>query len=269
MTNQVDNWQYDPLVTFKCTIGNQFEILMLIEMLELQGIAVMSANTDGIVCLIPVELEQKYYDICHEWERLVGNDKMGQLEYTDYKELWQTTVNDYLAIGVDGKVKTKGDFNKDMPLQKNKSYRVVPIAIEEYIVSGKPVEETIRNHRNIYDFCAGAKSSNDYYYEGVDKKTGHKNIYNKVIRYYISKSGEKLFKIKQEYSEKKGRDRTQLEAGYDHQTIFNKSWFPDKWEEYGIDEKYYIDECYKILDRLEPEKARDRKIKQSGALTLF
>lgn len=39
------NWQYDPFSSLSCTIGNQFEILMLVESLELAGIHVVSANT--------------------------------------------------------------------------------------------------------------------------------------------------------------------------------------------------------------------------------
>lgn len=40
-----NNWQYDPLQLYKCTIGNQIEILMLIEDLLLNDIKIVSANT--------------------------------------------------------------------------------------------------------------------------------------------------------------------------------------------------------------------------------
>lgn len=269
MTNQIDNWQYDPQVTFKCTIGNQFEILMLIEMLEIDGIPVMSANTDGIVCLFKEELNDKYYEVCHEWERIVGNDQMGQLEYSDYKKLIQTSVNDYIAVPIEGKIKTKGDFSIDVELHKNKSRRIVPIALNRYYIEGVPVEETIRNHRNIYDYCIGAKASDDYYYEGVNRKTGKTNTYRKLIRYYVSTNGEKLYKVKHADSEKKGRPRTQLEAGYDNQTLFNRAWKEDNWENYHIDYQYYIDCCKQILHQIDPVMARDDKEAAQGRLLLF
>lgn len=44
-TIETTNWQYGPEVGYYCTIGNQFEILMLIEMLSLKGIQCVSANT--------------------------------------------------------------------------------------------------------------------------------------------------------------------------------------------------------------------------------
>ena len=269
MTNQADNWQYDPMVTFKCTIGNQFEILMLIEMLELEGISVMSANTDGIVCLIPITLDEKYYEICHEWEHIVGNDQMGQLEYMDYKKLIQTSVNDYLAIPVEGKIKTKGDFCVDIELHKNKSRRIVPIALTEYFVNNISVRDTVMNHRDIYDFCCGAKSSSDYFYEGVDRKTGKTNKYNKLLRYYISNSGEKLYKVKHEDSEKKGRPRSQLEANYDNQIVFNRAWFPDNWDDYDICYEYYIAQCNKIIYQVLPEVGRSEKITAKRQIEMF
>ena len=62
---------------------------MLIEALEVEGIKVISANTDGIVVLTN-EFE-KYNKICEEWERKTNL----VLEYTNYKALIQTSVNDY------------------------------------------------------------------------------------------------------------------------------------------------------------------------------
>lgn len=269
MTNQKDNWQYDPKVMYTCTIGNQFEVLMLIETLELAGIEVMSANTDGIVCMFPKELNDEYYRICNEWEVIVGNDVIGKLEYSDYSKLIQTSVNDYIAVYTDGKIKTKGDFNVDVELHKNKSKRIVPIALREWYSKGIPVEETVMNHRDIWAFVIGKKASKDYYYQGIDKKTGDVNDYNKQLRYFCSTTGEKLYKIKHENSEKTGPKRSQCESKSIHQTMFNRSFQVNDWKEYHIDYSYYLNEIYKLKDQLEKQSARERKDKLSGQQSLF
>ena len=37
------------------------------------------------------------------------------------------------------------------------SMKIVPIAIKEYYINNTPIEQTIRNHTNIYDFCLRLK----------------------------------------------------------------------------------------------------------------
>lgn len=48
-----NDFLYDPYCTYRTTINLQLCLIMLIEELELNGINVVSANTDGIVCKIP------------------------------------------------------------------------------------------------------------------------------------------------------------------------------------------------------------------------
>src|SRR6478735_6898639 len=149
---------------YMCTIGNQFEILMLVEELELHGIKVVSANTDGILCLYDLDLEDTYIRICEEWERKVGNTievgntVMGKLEFTDFKAIYQENVNCYVAVKADGKAKVKGRLLKDGKMNKNNSKdigRVERDAIVAYFHKGIPIEETIRKCTNIMDFCIG------------------------------------------------------------------------------------------------------------------
>ena len=128
------------------TIGNQFEILMLIESLEENEIHVLSANTDGITSLFNKDKHELYYQICKDWEKVVGNDDMGQLEYVQYKKLIQSSVNDYIAIKTDDKMKCKGDFVSDFEIHKNKSARIIPLALQNYFSKGIKVEQTILNH---------------------------------------------------------------------------------------------------------------------------
>lgn len=267
-TNEPSNWQYDPFVQFSCTIGNQFEMLMLIERLEMEGIHVVSANTDGIVCLFDEEKEVKYKEICDWWEKTVGNDKMGKLEFTDFEKLIQTSVNSYLAVKKGGKVKKKGKiFLTSTELHKNKSMRIVPIALEKYFVDKTPIEETIQNHSNIFDFCMGVKASKDYHYEAVNNKTGDKDIYHRIVRYFVSENGKVLLKVKNEDSDSDGADIQQCEAGGWLSTVYNVAK-EQNVSKLNVDYSYYIDKALDISFEIEhPGKKRVKTNKDQ--LSLF
>jgi len=252
-TNERTNWQYDPFVHFRCTIGNQFEILMLIEAMEIGGIHVISANTDGIVSYYPEELDKKYHQICNWWEMKVGNDVQGKLEFAEYHKLVQGSVNDYLAIKDDGKVKKKGDFltevDRAFDLNKNLSRRIIPIALEAYFTKGTPVAETIKNHKNIFDFCIGVKASKDYHYETI--QDGEKRVYHRLVRYYVAKGGGKLLKIKNDDSEADGSAISQCEAGIWKCIVANQIDKSKAIGEYNIDYNYYIQKAEERILSLE------------------
>lgn len=248
-TNDKTNWQYDPFVQFSCTIGNQFEILMLIESLEIEGIHCVSANTDGIVCLFKRDKLDKYYEVCHNWEKIVGNDKQGKLEFAEYKKLIQKSVNHYIAIKESNKAKKKGSFCTEMELHKDKSALVIPIALEQYYLKGKPVEETIKKHKNIFDFCIGVKASRNYRYENIDRD-GDKEIFHRLVRYYVSTNGRTLLKIKNEDSEAIGNDVTNCEAGGWKCTVANDIDDGDDIKSYKINYDYYIQSANEIITEI-------------------
>lgn len=265
-TGEPTSWQYDPFVSMSVTIGNQFEILMLIEMLEEEGIHIESANTDGIVCLFDKRLEDKYNEICIAWEKIVGNHELGQLEYTEYEMLTQTNVNSYIAIKpgtepIEKRVKTKSEFTVDFEIHKNKSSRVVPMALFEYYVHGRSPEEFIRNHRNIYDFCNGVKKKGEWFFisERVIMGDHIETPEQKTLRYYVSNRGCKITK-----RHKDGR-QIQVEAGKWMQTIFNL-YVEKPWEEYDINYDYYIEKAYNIIESIDKKVIEE---KQETQLELF
>ena len=79
----------------------------------------------------------------------------------------------------------------------------------------------------------------------------------------------KIYKIKHEHSDKKGPKVSQVEAGSLNQMYFNTYFDVEKWSDYGIDEQFYINQCNLIIDRVDPEYKRNRKIKESGQLMMF
>lgn len=249
-TNERNSWQYDPFVQFSCTIGNQFEILMLIEDLMLGGIQTISANTDGIVCLFSESQLDSYFEICQNWEKKVGNFEQGKLEYTQYEKIIQATVNDYLAVKTDGEIKKKGDFLTNFLLEKNKSRRIINIAMEKWFVEGIRPGITITGHRNIFDFCIGVKSSRNYHYETVDK-SGKTDVYHRMIRYYVSTDGKKLLKVKNPEAETDGPGVSQCEAGEWKCTVANQIDQSRPIEDYNIDYEYYIQKAEERIYAIE------------------
>ena len=268
------DWQYDPFIGMCVTIGSQIDIFMLVEDLELAGIQVMSLNTDGVVVLMNKDQEETYKQVCEAWEKQVGNDTMGRLEYAEYELLVQTSVNDYLAIkkgteDIKDRTKKKGDWLTSYEIHKNKSKSIVPIALEQYYVHGKGIEDTIRNYQEIWPYCIAKKASKDYYYQGVNRSTGKAIEYKKLIRYYCSEQGEKLYKVKNDNSEKTGPKISQCESDSEKQVVFNKPVMYENMKEYKLDYEYYIRAAKKLMYEVDPVLARDEKEKAQGKILLF
>ena len=236
------SWIYDRQYTMFTTITGELSLLMLIEAYSLAGIEVISANTDGVTIKIQKALIHKMYDINEWWETLTGYE----LERTDYRKIIFSTVNDYIAVKTSGEVKKKGDFLTDFELHKNKSARIVPIALERYFINGDSVVDTICNHRNIYDFAMRQRATRDFHFEGRAK--GKTTVYNKLIRYYVSNTGEKLFKVKNEDSTSNAASVSQVEAGDWLVTVCN--YLEPTHLLNNINYSYYIDRAYTIINKI-------------------
>lgn len=247
--NTQGDWQEYPIGMLQVTIGGQLEILMVVEDLILKGFNVISLNTDGFDVIIKKNRDKEFRDILTGWEKIIGNDQLGNFEYTQFQWIAQTSVNDYLALKMDGKTKEKGDFEIDKELHKNKSKRIIPIALKEYFVNNIPIEKTIKEHKNIYDFCIRQKASKDFHYEGVEN--GEKTIYNKLIRYYVSNKGEKLLKIKNPSCQTNAAPISQVEAGHWLCKVCNFLPSTTKVENCDIDYSYYIQGAQDIIDKIE------------------
>jgi hypothetical protein len=243
-----NHWLYDPLAMLRVTINGQLYLMMLIEHLTMKNFEVISANTDGIITLVPKEREEEYKDICRKWQDFTKFD----LEYTHYKRYARTTVNDYIAITTDGDVKTKGDFNipnvdklhEDIfMLRRGFDRPIIAIALNEFFINDTPIKETILNHKDIYDFCTSRKTDakfvNEYHY--IKKGKAHTDQLQQSVRYYISTDGGSLYK-----KERKTGKMINYCVGK-RVTIFNNYFDAD---DYNIDYAYYIQETQKMIDQI-------------------
>ena len=260
-SSDMQNWIYDRQLTMFTTITGELSLMMLIEAYELEGIHIISANTDGVTIEIHKEKLEKMFEINEWWQTLTQYE----LERTDYQKIIFSTVNDYIAIKTDGEIKKKGDFLTDFELHKNKSARIVPMALEQYYVHNIPIESTIRTHTNIYDYALRQKASKDFHYEGHSKE--NKTIYNKLIRYYVSNTGEKLLKVKNPECITNAVDVSQVEAG--DWVIHVCNFLPKDHPLDNINYEYYIEKAQRIIDKIQLGGKKRKVNIDKNQLSLF
>jgi hypothetical protein len=261
-SNSEYSFLYDPLYTLKTTLSGQLALCMLSEMLmtRVPNLTMLQINTDGLTVSIPVEHKRLYWNICQEWE---AQTKL-VLEYVAYSQMIIRDVNNYIAVSEkSGKVKYKGTFKpnhemiKDGEYHKSLSQGIVSLAIADYFLKGIPVEQTIKESKDIYLFCKTFNATHGWYCETVDSE-GNTEKQQKTNRYYISNNGKTFRKLKDERV-------IEVEAGGTRVTIFNK-YYEVPFEEYNIDYEYYINECFKIIhkidgteEKLEQERKEQRE----------
>lgn len=262
-SSDMQNWIYDRQLTMFTTITGELSLMMLIEAYELAGIQVISANTDGVTIKIHKEKLEKMDEINTWWQTLTQYE----LEKTDYAKIIFSTVNDYLAIKTDGEIKKKGDFLTDFELHKNKSARIVSLALEQYFVNNIPIESTIRSHSNIYDFAMRQKASKDFHYEGFNKSTKEKTVYHKLIRYYVSNKGEKLLKVKNPDCTTNAAEISQVEAGEWVMVVCNHLSPSHPLD--NINYEYYIERANKIVSKIQLEGKKRNIIINPNQLSMF
>jgi len=242
-SSDMQSWIYDRQYTMFTTITGELSLLMLIEAYELAGIHIISANTDGVTIRIKKSHIEQMYIINEWWETLTEYE----LERTDYSKIIFSTVNDYIAVKTNGGIKKKGDFLTDFELHKNKSARIVPIALEQYFINNTNVADTITNHNNIYDFAMRQRANKDFHFEGKSE-TGKTTVYNKLIRFYVSKTGEKLLKFKNVDSASGAASVSQVEAGEWLMTVCNHLDRTHPLD--NINHSYYIERAERIINKI-------------------
>ena len=146
------NWWsilYEPSLVIQTTVTGQLCLLMLIEKFEMQGIKVVSANTDGVVIHFRKDKESLANAIIAQWEK----DTNFETEEVQYSAIYSRDVNNYLAVKLDGSTKAKGVF-ADADLRKNPQNEICVDALKEYLTKRTPIEVTIRNCEDIKKFVS-------------------------------------------------------------------------------------------------------------------
>ena len=138
---------YAPDLMIQVTVTGQLALLMLIEALELAGIKVVSANTDGIVIRCLRSRKDELVAIVSEWEKQTGFET----EETLYKALFSRDINNYVALKEKGGYKGKGAFSEPS-ISKNPQTAICVEAACAWLEYGTPVAETIMRCRDVRKF---------------------------------------------------------------------------------------------------------------------
>ncbi len=248
-------WLYDRLAQMRVTINGQLMTMTLCESLELAGIHVVSANTDGIVIKLPYDKVDVYNQICKEWNE---TNKMSA-DDEHYKMLVSLNVNNYFDIQSNDKIEYKGaldpkQYIKD--LKKGYDMPVVATAVFEYFAHGKSVMETLRNHKDILDFCKTQNVGRQFevvYQKVVDGKIVDVHS-QRHVRFYVSTKGVVIMK-----EHVSTGARSVLASGKPVQIL---NLLDDKdISERNINYAYYYEEAYKIINPIKLGISPNQKCK--------
>jgi len=250
---------YDLKAMYQTTINGQLYLMMLIDMLVDNGFRVISANTDGVVSIVPKDRLSEYNAICKEWCDYTGFT----LEFNNYKKYVRLGVNDYYAIYSDsGKIKEKGEFITSVQLDKGYFAPIIAKTIQAYFNDNVNIDKYLRSHGDIYDFCVSQKIGRQYTTEYHSIKNNQMSIepIQRTLRYYISNRGGVLIKRKIETNSVE-----KLIAGYNVR-VFNNFYPVNNMSEYDINYNFYKRKIMEIVNRCLRNDIKD--IRKYGG-TLF
>lgn len=282
LSNEDNSFLKDSMFTMRITCNGQLLLVMLMEELceTIPGARPIMVNTDGGEIIIPREHEKTYHEICERWEQLT---KL-QLEYEVYEKLIIPDVNNYIGIFAGKEIskedavkkittefpkplikrtkdnkyflfntKSKGRFEVDKPLHKNKSFRIKRIAYYYFFVHNQSPEKTLEENKNIYDYCGGVRATGSWKFYLTCMTNGEldKQTAQKTLRYYMSTKGCKVLKVD-------GARAIKIEASKSLERIMNR--FEEKeFDEYEIDKNYYLREINKEINRILPASQTELK----------
>lgn len=178
-----NNDLYDPLMSNKICVYGQILLLDLIEHLEKHS-QIIQSNTDGVLIKMPDGMDEDEWfniidDIAFEWEQRTHL----QLEFDEYRKVFQKDVNNYIIVDAQGKYKSKGAYVKKLNNLDYGDFPIVNHALIEYMVHGIPVETFINQCDDLKEFQFIAKITSKY----STILYGEKELKEKCIRVFASK----------------------------------------------------------------------------------
>ena len=277
LSNDKNSFLYDPEFTMRITINGQLSLAMLYEMImeAIPEAIPLMQNTDGLETIIPRKDQEKYLEICKQWEKMTNLE----LEHDTYSKIILGDVNNYIAVSSPKQVnydtilgirkdnphyiikrlgpdsyeynatKCKGRFEfHNLALHKNKSFLLIPKTLYNYFVHGIDPKEYIKTQTNIFDYCGGKKIKGDWSFNEETITNGLHTItpLQHTIRYYMSNKGSKIIK-----KNTLDNREIQVEAGkWLQNTFINYVELP--FSEYDINYEFYLEKIEKEINSLQP-----------------
>lgn len=251
---------YDPLPTRSMRISGQLFLTMLTTQLlnVCETIKLLNLNTDGLMYSIDESELPIVDEICTAWEKQTGFE----LETDDIQKVWIKDVNGLLMVKTNGEVKTVGSYlNYGISVKGawsiNNTMPIVKKALVEYFAHDVPVETTINESTNIFDFQI-ITSAGDMYKSTYHLVAGEYLPIQKVNRVYATVDTKygKLYKLKDGGNyEKFGTLPEHCIIDNDNQLTIDK-----------VDKTFYIELAKKRINDymgIKPEKKGRKKMAET------
>ena len=254
-------WVYSPeQVTALRVLGQLIQLRFIEDLSELDGVKVFFTNTDGTCIMIKRKLIPEFCKIAKNIEK----EFKITWEFTFNKKMVFSNTNSYISVIEEkfmldddlnfinhetglNEIKRKGAvfrYGNDIPLGDSVNEQVIPRALEAYFVNGISPEEFISNplkyNISIFDYCCSKKVNKSFnVYYGDD-------IIQNINRYYFSKKGLYLMKLKK----KSTGNKNHMHKGYPVKllNIYNPE---TSFEEYDINYSYYIAKAKRLISEME------------------
>ena len=267
LSNSEYGFLFDTKCTLATTVNGMLTLTMLLDNLlyKIPEMKVLQANTDGFTIMYP----RKYIDLVHsEYDNQTKIDQI-PYEFVEYNKMIIKDVNNYISIDINGDTKTKGVFEDYKDIVKTSAYHkdtsamIIPSALKNYFIKGIPIEETIYECNDIYEFCYGVKGSNSYKWHLTNYDTT-KNIAkselfdHRFIRYYAGGTqtlSQLWVKGAREGTIQAVQANTPVTiclylpkkeiVDYNKQKVEIKNRYP------SLNKEWYIKQCYDIIDDIE------------------
>ena len=244
---------YDPhMCTRTCRLGQMLLVALANKIYRtINGVRITQTNTDGLMIYLRKKDIPTLMSLSDEWTECTKIN----MEYTMLDKMWQRDVNNYLIVEEGGKIKRKGGWLQDSFLRPGYvavgalSAFVSSKAVQQYLLNGTDIVESIVKNNNIFDFAITCKKGPSY--RGVVQRhaDGTEEELFKCNRVYASKD-KSLGKI-YKYKMYKGKiSYAQMPTIPDHCRLINHDLRTYKFDDIksDIDYMYYVDRAAGLLD---------------------
>ena len=234
---------YDPsrIITM-CAVGQFLLISVVIEIKQkCPGVEILQTNTDGAYLLIPNKYKDEFLKIM---DNVMALSKL-EFEIDKGDVLIQRDVNNY-AFVKGNKVKWKGSWIYDArPAFRPSLFAISHIAVLKNLLYDIPIEETIRNEKDIMNFVACAKTGkfDETLYDNGEVMTPTSNV-NRFIASKKVKQGL-LFKVK--YDEDGTMRKSLVPNCPPNAMLLNEDIGTYNIEDLEIDYDFYIKYAYELM----------------------
>lgn len=253
------SWLYSPFTAMQIRINGQLLLLALCEKLLELDCKLYQINTDGVLYSCKKDKYKDIQKVMKEWETMTKLT----LETEEFTAFYQLAINDYFGVTpkyAESKnpkdIKKKGFFLSEIVLGKGLTPKIIPEAIINKLVHNIPVEETIKNCKDIRKFLQSEKTGKQWHVEYNDLPQ------QRINRFYASTNGYYLWKWKTNNEGKKEYQIMLKDYGVTiHNTLISDDELQQLYSQgetfesiYHVNYKYYAIQATKIVEKIRPRQ---------------